>query len=313
MMSTSKKMCKGCKAVVVNPLSCLSCGVLSHPGCLGRTGHQWKTGMLLDCKEGTNARTPSSGPLITVVYQDGGPDPKGSTSTSTSDNEALLISMQRLMSTELAKFCDQLRTENREDLANCRSEILREVKWECSRLGSSIVTLSARMDAMEVRVNDLGAGTAVTPARDTDLIEAAVAEVHDRKSRENNLIIFKLEEAGTSGATDPGTSTVSVDRVKVAAILNIVSPNCYDNITVRRIGKRSPGKVRPVKVTLPSDLSARSIIRQKSTYKGMERIALDYTEQQRKHLRDLQERVRLAEDPQLTIRFRNGTPMKNRE
>lgn len=201
MMSSGKKMCKGCKAVVVNPLSCPSCGVYSHPGCLGRSGHPWKAGMLLDCKEGTGARSPSSGPLSTAVSQEEGPDPNGSTSA----NEALLSSMQQLMSTELAKFCDQLRSEYREEPANCRCEMLREVKAECNRLGSSIGALSGRVDAMEARINDLGSGTAATAAGVTDVIEEAVAEVHDRKNRENNLIIFKLEEASTSGATDPGT------------------------------------------------------------------------------------------------------------
>ena len=288
MSPPPKKMCKGCRSAVVNPLSCASCGVLSHPGCLGRTGHPWKMGTLLDCAESSGAVAPAPMTLAPSV-----------------SNDALLSSMEDLLNRQLALFSERLRREQREELMSCRGELMREFKSECNKLIASIGALSGRMDAIEARVNDLSTGAALDSS---EVIEAAVVEFQDRKSRENNLVIFNVEESISSAGLDSNAPTVNADLVKVMEILNAVAPNCYDSMRIRRIGKRSTDKARPIIVSLPPDIPARTIIRLKNNYKGVARVSLDYTERQRQHLRALQERLRASNDPSLTIRFMHGTP-----
>ena len=245
--------------------------------------------MLLDCAGNSGAVSPT--PLSLAA---GGVQGCPVSSVVAPDNDALLSSMEHLLSRKLTEFCEQLKREQREELQNCRGELMREFKSECNKLSAFIGALSGRVNAIEARINDLGTGASLD---NSEVIDAAVAEFQNRKRRENNVLIFNVEDAYSSAATDPNTPTVNADRVKVTEILNAVASNCYDNMGARRFGKRSPDKVRPIIVTLPSDIPARTIIRLRNNYKGVARISMDYTERQRQHLRALQERLRASDDP----------------
>ena len=80
--------------------------------------------MLLDCAENSGAVAPA--PL---------------SSASGASNDALLSSMEDLLSQQLAKFNEQLRREQREELMKCRGELMREFKSECNKLNATIGAL----------------------------------------------------------------------------------------------------------------------------------------------------------------------------
>lgn len=66
-----KKTCKGCSALVVNPIVCDVCGIASHPACIPRTGHPHSGNKFLDCTRpsSSGARGLAGVPLLDDIKE----------------------------------------------------------------------------------------------------------------------------------------------------------------------------------------------------------------------------------------------------
>ncbi|XP_050454126.1 uncharacterized protein LOC126852886 [Cataglyphis hispanica] len=177
-----------------------------------------------------------------------------------------------------------------------RSEIREMYRADMLKIAEDIQNLSKRIDHLENQLVDL------QPASSLSFEEDIIEEMEDRKKRATNLIFFNLDESQGNDCTD-------VNLVK--DIIGVIQPNNTLGVKTMRLGTKSQGRSRPLRVSLPSEQDAREILRNKSRYSGPVKIAQDQTLKQRKHLKNLQSELKLLKDAgevNKTIRYKNGVP-----
>ncbi|XP_031339427.1 uncharacterized protein LOC116167944 [Photinus pyralis] len=92
----------------------------------------------------------------------------------------------------------------------------------------------------------------------TYFIEDVVNEINDRRRREKNIIIYKLEESTNDGS-------------RVKEIIKKVAPSiCVDDIGITRLGKSGPNRPAPIKVVLHSKDDVVAVLRNKRNLKTMD-------------------------------------------
>ncbi|KAJ8966982.1 hypothetical protein NQ317_009263 [Molorchus minor] len=97
-----------------------------------------------------------------------------------------------------------------------------------------------------------------TPIANQCNMEDVISEIIDRQSRATNVIIFNVNES--SNNTKVGR--LQDDR---EAVINILEDYAVDKTDLKlfRLGKISPNKMRPIKLTLKSAEEAKYILRNK--------------------------------------------------
>lgn len=143
------------------------------------------------------------------------------------------------------------------------------------------------------------------------MAEKAVAEL-ENKLLSLNLLFFNIKKIEFPAST-PISSQASNDiRYATDCVTNILSnivPHGYSNISVRRIGRGTSGRPRPVLVSLSSIEIVRDILRNKHKDTGPSRISQDDILQERKYLQDLKKKLRQTEGESLIIKYKNGRPI----
>ena len=277
------KKCKGCGTGVVNPVTCAHCGVVSHPGCIGRTGHPCVNGLFLNC-----GLSSSSGSAVVDVDVTDSQLVQAQPSFPTVDMLKDMMSEIRLL---------------REEFGNFRQEIVSTIREELADLKSNVSDLDKRVRLLEQNAAS-GTGQLSLGPLATDEI---MAELKDRQARAGNLIIHGLPE---SPSFSPDISR-SEDLVAVKSILNQIRPSDYVDITLLRLGKRRSSAPRPLCVGLKSPDVVISVLRRKSRYVGPCKITDDRTRTQRQALDQLRGRLKeLHERGEMnwTIRYNHGVP-----
>lgn len=161
------------------------------------------------------------------------------------------------------------------------------------KINSNILDIEDRLDTLEE--NGLCTG------------EDLIAEIRDRKSRENNFIIYNLTDTKNASATDHQTV------VDLLSTCKDTPPFDLDNIIVSRLGNKfSSGNIRPLKVTLPSNEHVHWIFSQrKFICKNKITISADLTRKQREFLasivRELKTRKNNGEND-IFIKYIRGVP-----
>ena len=280
-MGPPAKKCKGCGAGVVNPVTCGRCGVVSHPGCLGRTGHPWHNGLLLNCGPST-----SSGSAVVDV------DVTGS---------QLVLSQPSFPTVDMLR--DMMRELIREEFGNFRQQIVSSIREELADIKCKTSDLDERVRLLEQN-----------SARGTDqllmgpmITDKIIAEMNDRRVRSGNLIIHGLPESPSSS---PDLSRAE-DLEAVKSILNQIRPSDYVDITLLRLGKRIGSAPRPLCVGLKSPDAVISVLRGKARYSGPCKITDDKSRTQRQALDQLRTRLRELHErgeTNWTIRYIHGVP-----
>lgn len=276
-MSNANK-CSGCKSLVVNPVKCPDCGILSHPGdkCLARTGHPWIFEKLINCK-----RPSSASP--------GGTDPKHSHLPTAS---SMLPTFPSL---------DNIRDLIRKELSSFQSNIITELKMEVSNLNITIANLNQRITALE---NKDSSPATNDPSTSTNVI---LSELNDRQERARNIIIHGLGE-GTTGSEEDGHRS---DLTRAMDILEKIQPGTHKILRSQRLGRKGGLNIRPLRIVLGSANDVISILRNKGNYSGTEKITDDKTPSQMQHLNDLRRQLKELHDKgetNKTIRFIRGIP-----
>lgn len=195
---------------------------------------------------------------------------------------ALLNNIKELLRKEFDNFRDEIREMYQADMAAIRDDIR---------------GLMGRVDRLEKLLE--GSQRSGSP----DLSEEEIiAELEERQKRSLNLIFFNLEEVEESASSD---------EVLVKDIVNKIIPSHSLEISTTRIGRRQQGRIRPLKVALPSKELALTILRNRMRYSGPVKISQDQTVKQRNYLKDLQAQLKSLKDAGVnnkTIRYRDGAP-----
>ncbi|KAI4472497.1 hypothetical protein M0802_016766 [Mischocyttarus mexicanus] len=184
----------------------------------------------------------------------------------------------------------------REELKVLRDDIKAEIR----KLELDIIAINDRVSNMEESL--ICSNNSSNLAVDYNDI---VSEIEERNWRSNNIILFNVDEniASTSSAPPPS------DEETVNNIIRIIDPSVLPGSRMRRIGRRSSHKSRPICLTLRSKKEVLSILKNKSKYSGPVVISQDRTKGQRDYLRALRSelKARAADgNLNLTIKYFNG-------
>ncbi|KAK2578449.1 hypothetical protein KPH14_012589 [Odynerus spinipes] len=220
------------------------CNTISHPACLQRTGHQFNNGQFVDCKTKNCQKSPSK-------------------------DEFLLGKIQPLIRDEFDKF---------------RGEIVKMYREEMEVLRASVSKIAKRVSIIEEKIEEFGL-VRDTPVKAVDE-EEILLEIMERERRASNIILFNLEETLSSfstSSTSQGSSSLT-DKELAKDVLAVINPEGAIIKGCMRIGRKTPDRVRPVRVTLSSKQEVLEILKHKFKYVGPVKIVQDRTEKQRAHL-----------------------------
>lgn len=169
-----------------------------------------------------------------------------------------------------------------------------------------------RVDVQKLQENALsGGGSASVSNNETckSGVSDLIAEMEDRENRARNFIVTGLKESD-----DPDSTTRIqhdqnlVNQIIVSAATDL---NPSEVLKVVRLGKKSDGKNRLVKVVLKSKTSAIKMLKNRNKVPAPYKIYNDQTPKQREDLRLLQEQLKRRQDAgetDLTIKYFKGSP-----
>ncbi|KAJ8665722.1 hypothetical protein QAD02_021904 [Eretmocerus hayati] len=136
-------------------------------------------------------------------------------------------------------------------------------------------------------------------------LEEISAEMQDRVSRINNLIMYNVAEVDANGAR-------MNDLIQVQSLLRNIKDVTLDGIKVRRIGLVKEGKSRPLFIEMRSHYDVMRVIGSKKFLPTGISVSTDRTKAQRDHLSSLRAEVSRINDAKgsrvKTIRYVNGKP-----
>lgn len=139
--------------------------------------------------------------------------------------------------------------------------------------------------------------------------ENIISELHDRQSREKNIIIYNLDDSPNAASTDINVIQELFNKCSESL------PFELNELLIQRLGNKfSRGKNRPLKITVPSVSNVHWIYSQKKFIVGNSKIAIsgDLTKQQRDYRRsiimELKSRISNGEK-NILIKYVRGMPI----
>lgn len=216
--------------------------------------------------------------------------------------KSLLENQYLKLTTTLEDKFDNFRSAIEKNVSDINKEVTALSK-QSGRLNDKCTGLNQRLTAVENSLKSFSCTTA--PAEDI------IAEFSERKRRESNVIMLNVSESKKAD----GKERLNDDR---ANILNLLPPNLpanMDNFRLRRLGRLSAGRTRPLLVETPSPSTARAILKSKppGPADGAAQVMFkaDLTPAQQTHLKGLRAQLdTLVEngDSSKTIKYVSGVP-----
>lgn len=177
---------------------------------------------------------------------------------------------------------------------------------------SDVRELKKAIDSLQKDLNDLKDNKEIRNS-DNNMFDDVVQEITERETRKRNLVLF--------GPTEQHQVTTEermlADKALIADILNTAdTPTQNLNLKPIRLGRYSPGKNRPIKVTLESEDQVHMIIKKARELKNVDRfkhisISVDRTPKQIEDYRNVKkafdERKNNGET-NIKIKYINGYP-----
>jgi len=166
------------------------------------------------------------------------------------------------------------------------------------------VSLNTKINKLESKVSQLEAGCSNSSSLN---LEQTLAEISDRHSRSNNIILFNIPESTTQSNLDD-KNTISSIFQQIGVLVEPI--NCL------RLGKLS-NNCRPLRATLPNQHDVFDVLKNKrklsdlANFKNIS-ISSDKTLLQRKHLKNLFDELnsrKTAGETNLFIKYINGLPV----
>lgn len=137
--------------------------------------------------------------------------------------------------------------------------------------------------------------------------EQIIREVHERKRRENNIIIVGIPELNSTSTQD----RILKDESEILGIASMIDKNFQKPKKIFRIGKYTPGKTRRIKVCFDKSEPAMLLLRSKDKLPKNVKIYSDQTPAQQKYFYKVKNELSLRMkngESDLTIRYVNGIP-----
>lgn len=186
----------------------------------------------------------------------------------------------------------------------------------CKTRLSKLDDLWKTVNWLEAEVRALKSGSSVSLGHDDHGVQSEpkdqpvsriVDELQDRQARESNLIVFNVKETALDDR-DGGNAAVRNDLVEI--FHSIDDTVDLSSMKFVRLGRYSPDRTRPVKVTLSCKSDALNILRNKKKNKTPIRIRADLTDVQRRELVELRSELARLNESGLnkTIRYIHGGP-----
>lgn len=194
---------------------------------------------------------------------------------------------------QLIKSYDSLR----EEINSIKTELAQSrAQSYAAAAASAPVAAGAAVGAQAASVSTLNTNT-------------VLEEIMERERRASNVVLVNVEES----ASDSGSVRKAHDESIVKQVLGEVhGADVYDKVvSVQRLGRREPGKKRPVKVVLKSRQDAISTLKNKSKARKEVRLYDDKTPLQRQELQQLRDvlKMRIEKgETNITIKYVKGAP-----
>lgn len=197
------------------------------------------------------------------------------------------------------------------DELKCISDGITDLRTDIGILNDRVSAFEPRLQAVEGEIAQL---RTKIERGEAPVVENLIEEISDRQRRLRNLIAYNVKERAAS-------SPNAVEQQDVSTVLLILKHAGLEHLlpSVRffRIGKKTDGKSRPLKICLPSELDAMAVFRSFSKNEVVEgelrgvSLSHDRTLKERQHLAELRGVLQTrmdAGETNLTIRYTNGTP-----
>jgi hypothetical protein len=194
------------------------------------------------------------------------------------------------------------------------------IRQEMSLISQNLTTLiESRFEILAGKVNELQGEnaelkkrlTALETAENGDCSSKLMNEVEERIRRQNNLIVFNLQESHI----DDRQESDKFDKVLVSEMLNRLDPDIKDESSFKciRLGRRTEGQHRPIKVILRSREQVLNIMRRRREIADKNvRVNTDRTKSQRTEydkVRSILFERRKRGETDLSIRYVSGKPI----
>lgn len=180
-----------------------------------------------------------------------------------------------------------------------------QIKTDITELRTSQTTANNKIEMLESTVNTLKNTITVQKPLSNDEI---FTEVQERYSREKNLIVVGVQEANGNNRSERSAA----DAQEVTKFFKSIFSECPDPVTVQRLGKYTPNKNRPIKVSFLSRDTVLYLLKMKvNQTTARYRIYSDQTVYQQNQMKCLRDELnRRIEDGErdLVIKFIKGNP-----
>ncbi|CAH0552501.1 unnamed protein product [Brassicogethes aeneus] len=169
-------------------------------------------------------------------------------------------------------------------------------------LQKEIKGLNSKVSELENKFINVNAQKSVPD--DCKFIENVILESQEREKRSKNVLLFNINEEDEDFE--------KIAKNVITGISNLVNT---DNLKIYRIGKKTDGKKRPVKIEFKSAVDAKTILVNKTKvnepYRNI-KINNDLTFLQRKYLENLRSELenknKSDSNVKYTIKYKNGLP-----
>lgn len=137
--------------------------------------------------------------------------------------------------------------------------------------------------------------------------ENLILELKDRCDREKNIVVAGVTEKNDKSFRERQNH----DSEEITKMLVLLNENCPRPIKTLRLGKYTPGKNRPIKVTFTSNDTPKLLLRNKAKLPENIQIYSDQTPTQQRYLKSLKEELKRrleTGEKDLIIRYLRGVP-----
>lgn len=173
-----------------------------------------------------------------------------------------------------------------------------------SALLEMFLALKKEINTLTQLINEKHTTSSLSTSR-----EEWIAEINDRKKRENNVIIYNFPEPNE----DSLEKNLLQDKTKINETLeSLVEGSAEKIFKTFRLGKPTTNRVRPVKVIFKDSYIAGAVLscKKRIPLQAGYSIGYDQTPIQRDFLKGLRQELeaRKPKEPNLTIKYYNGLP-----
>lgn len=275
--------CLVCKSVPVRrgSIPCQKCGRLYHSKCADRA---------TKVEDGTTIFAKCCGPVASSVSSDLG---DSADKFNMNELKELLSSHQAKMSADFATVKSSV--DGLRDTVESLSKRLDSFDQRLLEQSDSIEAVRIRVATIEETIEDINSRSDTSKE---DILAFCLAEVEERESRRNNLMLFGMTETLDS---DPSTMK-NRDLDKIANFVKTIYPSCggFRSFRIGRFSQASTSP-RPVKLVFDITEQAQIFLRIFLQVKKEKKLATpwtdiivtpDRTQNQIKHYKDLEREMR---------------------